>query len=129
MISVKSRTSNDLQLLPLRMILSKTATNSEMTWSTSSSPARTVMTSELGFVYFLLKMLVKKTVKVCETRLDNMCRILITGFLHLMHKNPTGQPQLLPREWHGQRNAEFESRGCISYLIIFLGAFCIMAYL
>lgn len=51
------------------------------------------------------------------------------GFLHLMHKNPTGQPQLLPREWHGQRNAEFESRGFISYLIIFLDSLCIMAYL
>lgn len=47
------------------MIPSKTATKSEMIWSTSSSPARTVITSELGFVYFLLRMLVRKTVNVC----------------------------------------------------------------
>jgi hypothetical protein len=52
------------RLLPLRTMPSRTATNSEMTWSTSSRPARTVITSELGFVYFLLRMLVKKTVRV-----------------------------------------------------------------
>lgn len=121
MISVKSRIDKDLQLLPLRMILSKMATKSEMTWSTSSSPARTVMTSELGFVYFLLRMLVKKTLNVCETRLANMPRILTTGFLHLVHKNPPGRPQLLPREWHGQRNVEFGSSNCISCLSLFYG--------
>lgn len=52
------------RLLPLRTMPSRTVTNSEMTWSTSSRPARTVMISELGFVYFLLRMLVKKTVRV-----------------------------------------------------------------
>jgi hypothetical protein len=52
------------QLLPLRMILSKTATRLEITWSTSSSPARTVITSELGLVYFFFSTHAKKTVKV-----------------------------------------------------------------
>lgn len=129
-VLVKSITGKDLQLLPFRMVLSKTATKSEMTWSTSSSPARTVMTSELGFVYFLLRMLVKKTVNVCETRLENMSRSLIfTGYLHLVHKNPPGRPQLLPHEWHGQRNAGFESSNCISCLCWISGTLPIMTYL
>lgn len=87
------------------------------------------MTSELGFVYFLLRMLVKKTVNVCETRLENMSRILITGFLHLVHKNPPGRPQLLPREWHGQRNAGFGSSNCISCLFLLSETLSVMAYL
>ena len=37
-------------------------------------------------------------------------------FLHLVHRNPPARPQLLPREWHGQRNAEFGSSYCISCL-------------
>lgn len=43
---------------------SKIATKLDMTWSTLSRPARTVMTSELGFVYFFFKIQARKTVKV-----------------------------------------------------------------
>lgn len=54
----------DLQLLPFRMMPSRTVTKLEITWSTWSRPARTVMTSELGLVYFFFRTHAKKFVKV-----------------------------------------------------------------
>ena len=55
------------QLLPLRIMPSNTATKFEITWSTWSRPARTVMTSELGLVYFFFKTQARKTIKVYVT--------------------------------------------------------------
>ena len=46
------------------MSVSRQFTKSVNTASTRSSPARTLITSELGFVYFLLKIVTKNTVKV-----------------------------------------------------------------
>lgn len=48
------------------MIASKAATKSVKIWSTWSSPARTAMMSELGFVYFLGSTAEKKVVRVCN---------------------------------------------------------------
>lgn len=42
-------------------------TKSEITRSTSSSPASTVITSELGFVYFFFKTHAKNVVNVYRT--------------------------------------------------------------
>lgn len=44
---------------------SRAATDSDSTWSTLSRPARIVMISELGLVYFLVKTPPKNVVKVC----------------------------------------------------------------
>lgn len=49
---------------PLRMTPSMVATNSETTWSTSSRPARAIMTSEVGFVYFFVRIDDKSVVTV-----------------------------------------------------------------
>jgi hypothetical protein len=51
-------------LLPLRIAVSSVAIKSVITASASFSPARTEMTSELGFVYFLVRAASRKTVKV-----------------------------------------------------------------
>lgn len=51
-------------LLPLRIAVSSVAIKSVITTSASFSPARTEMTSELGFVYFLVRAASRKTVKV-----------------------------------------------------------------
>ena len=50
-------------VFPELIVLSKAVTRSLNTVSTLSSPARTSIMSELGFVYFLEKTLVKNTVK------------------------------------------------------------------
>jgi hypothetical protein len=51
-------------LRPLRMAVSKVAMKSVMTASALCRPASTEMTSELGFVYFLVRAASRKTVKV-----------------------------------------------------------------
>lgn len=51
-------------LRPLRIAVSRVATNSVMTWSASCRPASTEMMSELGLVYFLPRAASRKTVKV-----------------------------------------------------------------
>lgn len=58
----------NIQSFPLRIMPSNTATKSEITWSTSSSPASTVMISELGLVYLFLRTPARKTVKVYTFR-------------------------------------------------------------
>lgn len=55
---------NHSLLLPFRIMPSNMATKSEKTRSTSSSPASTVMTSELGLVYFFFKTHARNAVKV-----------------------------------------------------------------
>lgn len=52
------------QFLPCRMIWSSEETNSVKTASTWSSPAMTLMISELGLVNFLFKAITRNTVKV-----------------------------------------------------------------
>jgi hypothetical protein len=60
-----------LLLRPLRITVSSVATISVMTVSASCRPARTEMTSELGFVYFLARAASRKTVKVWPVSLES----------------------------------------------------------
>jgi hypothetical protein len=53
-----------LQVLPVRIVTSSAATNSVKTASTLSSPARTLIMSELGFVYFFERTDARKAVMV-----------------------------------------------------------------
>ena len=53
-----------IRVLPLLIATSKVATKSVNFASTSSNPARTLMMSELGLLYFLVKTAEKKDVRV-----------------------------------------------------------------
>ena len=56
--------SPDVHDLPVRMVVSTDAAKSVKTASTSSSPAKTVMISALGFVYRFESTPARNTVKV-----------------------------------------------------------------
>lgn len=63
-LSDPNEKSQNLQDLPVRIMLSTAFANSEKMASTSSNPARTVMISALGFVYLFAKTAPRTTVKV-----------------------------------------------------------------
>jgi len=62
--SPQQQIMSHILLLPLRIAVSSVAIKSVITTSASFSPASTEMTSELGFVYFLVRAASRKTVKV-----------------------------------------------------------------
>lgn len=72
-----SCSSPDLQLLPVLIVTSNTATNSVKTASTWSSPAITLIISELGFVYFLGSTAERNAVMVCSVSLVSSPRNII----------------------------------------------------
>ena len=61
--------ARDLRLLPVFIVTSSAATNSVKTASTWSNPARTLIISELGFVYFFTRTDARKAVPVFSVSL------------------------------------------------------------
>lgn len=89
---------------PLRITLSMAATRSEKTISASCSPASTVIISELGFVYFLLRIDPKKTVKVFLCKQNGFESA--EWFVPRVHSRQLGLPLLLSGLWTAEQTAE-----------------------
>ena len=74
---------DDVRVLPALIVTSNVATNSVNIASTWSSPASTLIMSELGFGYFFVRIEAKNAVKVCIV--SSSCERLAILYLHQGH--------------------------------------------